>query len=92
MKKPGAAIPRNPADAFTFSEPGLSPSRRTSVMAQLFSSIHELTGALTQSAVGFVCGGLVLLRPVVASAGVLTPDVIEPIVPATCPAVVVVFN
>ena len=50
MKKPGAVIPRNPANAFTayVAEAGLSPSRRASVMAQLFSPIHELTGALTQ--------------------------------------------
>ena len=33
---------------------GLSPSRRTSVMAQLFGSIHELTGALTQGTCGTV--------------------------------------
>ena len=43
--------PRNPADAFTVYEAGLSPSRRTSVMAQLFRPIHELTGALTQGTV-----------------------------------------
>ena len=40
--------PRNPAVAFTVYVAGLSPSRWTSVMAQMFRPIHELTGALTQ--------------------------------------------
>ena len=51
MKKPGAVPPATrPRRKSSRSEDGLSPCRSDSVLAQPFSSIHELTGALTQGA------------------------------------------
>ena len=59
-EKAGCSFPRHPASTHIhLYEAGLSPSRRTSVMAQMFSPIHELTGALTQGR----WGGARLLRP-----------------------------
>ena len=51
MKKPGAVPPATrPRRKLSRSEAGLSPFRGDSVLAQLFISRHELTGALTQGA------------------------------------------
>ena len=47
-EKAGCSFPTQPGSTHLIHryEAGLSPSRRNSVLAQLFSSIHELTGAL----------------------------------------------
>ena len=59
MKKPGAAIPRHPASTHIhLYVAGLNPSRRNLVMAQLFSPIYELAGALTQGSVAALRGAL----------------------------------
>ena len=48
-EKAGCSSPATrPRRKSSRSEAGLGPSRSDSVLAQLFSSIHELTGALTQ--------------------------------------------
>ena len=54
MKKPDAASPSQPGKRIHLYVAGLSPSLRNSVMAQMFNSIHELTGSLTQGVSGIV--------------------------------------